>query len=316
MPLQSGLEKRIFMKNSIMIKFFYLLALLIGFSSNCQNKILYKFTDNRLLTIQNEKQGVIDTLNKIIIPFEYTHIEFRNDKFILTKDKKVGLFDINYQEILPVNYKNILARSNDRFILWSFDDRDGIIDNEGNVILPLEYTNITSIHRSDKFYIAKNKNGLQGIYDYNGNKILDEDYSFYTVDDEVIFAAKGDESFIIDLNNLTRTIKLETGTKLIYTVRHYSSTEKYYQIISKDHLYGVLNFKNEFVIPLIYDEIKSSQNWEYFVVKDSDKYGIIKTDNTTVVPIIYDKIIFNKEYVTLKRKGFKDSYYGYGSENR
>ena len=226
------------MKNSIMIKLLYLLALLIGFNSNCQNKILYKFTDNRLLTIQNEKQGVIDTLNNIIIPFEYTHIEFRNDRFILTKDKKVGLFDINYQEIVPNIYNHILPRSNSRFILWSYNEQDGLVDGNGNVFIPLEYDYVGNIDRSDKFYEVKNKNGLNGIYDYNGNKILDEVYSFYTVDDEVIFAAKGDESFIIDLNNLTKTIKLEIGTKLIYTVRHYSSTEKYYQIVSKDNLYG------------------------------------------------------------------------------
>lgn len=305
------------MKNSIMIKLFYFLVLFIGFSSYCQNQETYKFTDNRFLTIKNGKWGVVDSLDNLIIPFEYNRIEFRNEKFILTKDKKLGLFDINYQEILPINYNNILARSNDRFIIRSYNRQEGLINGNGNVFIPLEYDYVGNIDRSDKFYEVKNKNGLNGIYDYNGNKILDEVYSFYTVNDEVIFAAKGDESFIIDLNNLTKTIKLETGTKLIYTVRHYSYEQKYfYQIVSKDHLYGVLNFKNEFVIPLIYDEIKSSQNWEYFVVKDSDKYGIIKTDNTTVVPIVYDKILFNKEYVTLKRKGFKDSYYGYGSENR
>lgn len=304
------------MKNSIMIKLFYFLVLFIGFSSHCQNQETYKFTDDRFLTIKNDKWGVVDSLDNLIIPFEYNRIEFRNEKFILTKDKKLGLFDINYQEILPINYNNILARSNDRFIIRSYNRQEGLVNGNGNVFIPLEYDYVGNIDRSDKFYEVKNKHGLQGIYDYSGNKILDEVYSFYMVDDEVIFAAKGDESFIIDLNNLTKTIKLETSTKLIYTVRHYSSTEKYYQIVSKDNLYGVLNFKNEFVIPLIYDEIKSSQNWEYFVVKDSDKYGIIKTDNTTVVPIVYDKILFNKEYVTLKRKGFKDSYYGYGSENR
>lgn len=290
--------------------------LLVGFSSNCQNKILYKLTDNRLLTIQNEKQGVVDTLNNVIIPFEYSYIEFRNDRFILTKDKKVGLFDINYQEKLPVNYNNILARSNDRFIIRSYNRQEGLVNGNGDVFIPLEYDYVGNVDRSNKFYIVKNKNGLEGIFDYKGNKILDEVYAFYMVDNEVIFAAKGDEPFIIDLNDLTKTIKLESGTKLIYTVRHYSSTEKYYQIVSKDNLYGVLNFKNEFVIPLIYDEIKSSQNWEYFVVKKSNKYGIVKTDNTIVVPIAYDKILFNKEYVTLKRKGFKDSYYGYGFENR
>lgn len=311
-----GLKKSIFIKISIMIKLFQFLVLFIGFCGNCQNKILYKFTDNRLLTIQNEKQGVIDTLNNIIIPFEYNHIEFRNDRFILTKDKKLGLFDINYQEILPVNYNNILARSNARFIIRSYNRQDGLVDGNGKVFIPLEYDYVRNIHRSDKFYEVKNKNGLNGIYDYNGNKILDEVYSFYTVDDEVIFAAKGDESFIIDLNDINKTIKLESGTKLIYTVRHYSSTEKYYQIVSKDNLYGILNFKNEFVIPLIYDEIKSSNDWEYFVVKKSNKYGIVKTDNTIVVPIINDAIFLHKSYVTLKRKGFKDSYYGYGSENR
>ncbi|MEG1021566.1 MAG: WG repeat-containing protein [Myroides sp.] len=290
--------------------------LLIGFSSNCQNKISYKFTDNRLLTIQNKKQGVIDTLNNVIIPFEYTHIEFRNDRFILTKDKKVGLFDINYQEIVPNIYNHILPRNNNRFILWSYNDQDGLVDGNGSVFIPLDYDYIGNIDMSDKFYEVKNKNGLTGIYDYNGNKILEEMYSFYMVDNELIFAAKGDETFIIDLNDLNKTIQLESGTKLIYTVRHYSSTEKYYQIVSKDNLHGVLNFKNEFVIPLIYDEIKSSQNWEYFVVKKSNKYGIVKTNSNIVVPIVYDKILFNKEYVTLKRKGFKDSYYGYGSENR
>lgn len=303
------------MKISIMIKLFYFIALFSGFSSHCQNQETYKFTDNRLLTIKNDKWGVVDSLDNLIIPFEYNRIEFRNEKFILTKDKKIGLFDTNYQEILPVNYNNILARSNDRFIIRSYNRQEGLVNGNGNVFIPLEYDYVGNIDRSDKFYEVKNKHGLQGIYDYSGNKILDEVYSFYTVDDEVIFAAKGDESFIIDLNNLTKTIKLETGTKLIYTVRHYSSTEKYYQIVSKDNLYGVLNFKNEFVIPLIYDEIKSSQNWEYFVVKKSDKYGIVKTDNTIVVPIIYDDILLHKSYVTLKSKGFKDSYFGYDSEN-
>lgn len=290
--------KRCYYEVAISVSFLF-----ISINSSSQNKILYKFTDNRFLITKDNKWGVIDTLNNVIIPSEYNRIDFSNDRFILTKNKKVGLFDVNYQEIIPIKYSNILARNNNNFILCSFDDKDGLIDNNGKVIIPLKYKDVSNIHQSEKFYIVKNINDLEGVYDFNGNKILEEEYVFYNNEKDAIFASKGNESFLIDLNDLNKTIKLDLETKLFFTLRHYSSTEKFYQIVSRNEQFGILNFKNEYVIPLVYDEIKSSNNWKHFIIKKNNKYGLIRVDGEIMKQPIYSKINLHKGRASLEQKG-------------
>jgi hypothetical protein len=87
--------------------------------------------------------------------------------------------------------------------------------------------------------------------------------------------------------------------------------ENLFQIIKKENKYGIINSENETIIPIIYDEIKSSQNWRYFIIKQKNKIGLINVNGTVTKQPIYDSIELRKEYIVLKRKNIKDEIYAY-----
>ena len=87
--------------------------------------------------------------------------------------------------------------------------------------------------------------------------------------------------------------------------------ESLFQIIKSENKYGVINSKNETIIPIIYDEIKSSQNWRYFIIKLNNKLGLININGIITKEPIYDNIELRKEYILLKRKDKKDEIYSY-----
>jgi len=277
----------------------FLLFLLVSFSLKAQNQQKYLTTDNRFSVYDNKKWGIIDSLDIMIIPFEYERIEFANNVFILTKNKKVGLVDLNNNEIIPTNYYHIYPRKNNRFILLSPEKKAGVIDNKGNIIISNKFKYIGDLHLADDFYLVRDENNLEGIFDFEGIEILPVEYIFYNNDMAIIFGAKGKQAYLFDLNNLDNTITLDKEIELVFTVRHYSGGEQFYQIIKKNNKYGIINFKNEIVIPLLYEEIKSTNRWDYFFIKKNDKYGIIKIDGEIVVEPIYDKINLHKNYVSL-----------------
>ncbi len=87
--------------------------------------------------------------------------------------------------------------------------------------------------------------------------------------------------------------------------------ENLFQIIKKENKYGIINSKNKTIIPIIYDEIKSSENWKYFIIKQKNKIGLININGIVTKEPIYDNIQLRKEYIILKRKNLKDEYYSY-----
>lgn len=277
----------------------FLLFLLVSFSLKAQNQQKYLTTDNRFSVYDNKKWGIVDSLDIVIIPFEYERIEFANNVFILTKNKKLGLVDLNNNEIIPTTYYQIYPRKNNRFILLSPEKKGGVIDNKGNIIIPNKFKYITNLHLADDFYLVKDINNNEGIFDFKGNEILPVEYVFYNSDKGTIFGSKDEQAFLFDLNNLDNTIILDEGIELVFTVRHYSGGEQFYQIISKNDKYGIVNFKNAIVISLEYEEIKSTNRWNYFFIKKNNKYGMIKIDGEIVVEPIYDKINLHKNYVSL-----------------
>ena len=56
--------------------------------------------------------------------------------------------------------------------------------------------------------------------------------------------------------------------------------ENLFQIIKKENKFGLINSKNETIIPTIYDDLKSSQNWRYFIITKNNKIGLINVNGT------------------------------------
>lgn len=269
-----------------------------------------KIEENRFIERRNNKFGITDSLQNVIIPFKYDFIEYENQRLIVHKNNLNGLFSLENKELVPIEFKFILPRKNDRFILWKNNSTDGLCDMNGKIIIPVKYKNVSSTENDD-FYITENENNLNGVYDYNGKNIILEEYKFFTVDEYKIFATKHNKAQIIDLQNSKNNIDLDEKIELIETLRHHAMGENLFQIIKKENKFGLINSKNETIIPIIYDEIKSSQNWRYFIIKQNNKIGLINVNGTVTKEPIYDSIELRKEYIVLKRKNIKDEIYAY-----
>ena len=78
-----------------------------------------KIDENIYLERKNNLYGIVDSLNKTIIPFNYDFIEYKNSVFIVRKGDNNGIVNIENREIIPLKFKYILPRDNNRFILWT-----------------------------------------------------------------------------------------------------------------------------------------------------------------------------------------------------
>ena len=290
---------------------FLTISLLFFLTSIYSQNSVRKISNNRFIERKNNKDGVTDSLKKVIVPFKYDFIEYINERLIVRNNKLNGLLSLDNKEIIPIEFEFILPRKYNRFILWKTNSINGLSDNNGKIIIPLKYTNVSST-QNDDFYITENENNLNGVYDINGKNIIPEEYKFYTIDNYKIFATKKNKPLIIDIQNSKNNIPLDDNIELIETQRHYSMGENLFQIIKNGNKYGIINSKNETIIPIIYDEIISSGYWEYFIIKQKGKIGLININGIVVKEPIYDKIQMRKEYVILKKKNLKDVYYSYG----
>lgn len=276
------------------------------YSQNSKKKI----EENRFIERIENKFGVTDSLKNVIIPFEYDFIRFENQRLVVQRNNSKGLLSLDNKELLPIEFKFILPRKKERFILWTKKSMFGLADSDGKIIIPIKYKELSSIEK-DSFYITKNQNNLNGVYDLNGKNLIPEEYKFYTVDNNRIFATKDNKPQIMDILNSKNTVYLDKKSEFIETVRHYSMDESLYQIVKKENKFGLIDSKNEIIIPFIYDEIKSSQNWRYFIIKQKNKIGLINVSGAVIKEPVYDNIELRKEYVVLKRKNFKDEFFSY-----
>ncbi len=265
---------------------------------------------NKFIEIKNNKFGVIDSLNKIIVPFIYDFIEYKNSRLIVKNKNLNGVLTTKNELLIPIQHQFILPRRKDRFIIWTKENVFGLSDLNGKTIIPIKYKNIFSIENDD-FYITKNKNNLNGVSDFNGNNIIAENYRFYTIDRNKIFAMKNNKPQILDIKKPENNIYLDDNIQFIETTKHYSMNESLFQIIKREGKYGVINSSNAIVIPIEYDEIKSSENWRYFIVKKTNKIGLIHINGTITKQPIYDSIQLRKEYIVFRSKNKKDEIYSY-----
>jgi hypothetical protein len=123
---------------------------------------------------------------------------------------------------------------------------------------------------------------------------------------------KDGQPLILNILRPEETIFLDKDIDFVETVRHHSMAEtQLYQIVKKKDKFGVINASNQVIVPVIYDEVRSSQHWRYFIIKHKGKVGLINVDGETIKEPVYDAIALRKEFVLLKRKNHKDEIYTY-----
>lgn len=130
---------------------------------------IYKHGDTYNVTIRSNKgisQGLLDANGNVLYPCSYdvphNGICYDKQRVIFIANNKYGLRDFDDNIIIPPIY-NKIEYINSPFIKVSFINKNGLIDHDGNDVLPSIYDSITTLEGNR--FLCK-RNGKSEIFEY------------------------------------------------------------------------------------------------------------------------------------------------------
>lgn len=262
--------------------------------------------DYNIVAGRDGKYGVFNYEGQTIIDFEYDYIYSIYDGYdifyVLKKDDKFGLanrqgvvvmqpiLEYEPQNIYPDNRLIIIEKENTR------EDKDeygllyGVVDFDGNEILPMEHVWIADI--SEGRIAARKAYDKGGYYDVFGNELTSFDYRMvFGFNEGLAFASRcnADGSWEHDVINLKGEV--------VFNADNYA-TAGFYGGIACVTTTKIIDKNGKTIVDLkdsgitIYGDYR----WDkldagYFRVTDGEKYGIIKVD------LPEDEPIWDYEYI-------------------
>lgn len=243
---------------------------------------LRQIQDKILASVDN-KFGIIDMYNNIIIPFEYENLEQCYSKddlslFFAYKNGKCGIVDISNNIIFPFKYEWLYSFGEKTFIAKQKHEAYVIVDEHDNLVCStvFEAINPCSFGKNEDLYPAQ-LNGYYGFIDEFGNKKVDFKYAYIRPSRSkyAMVSRTGDEScndrygVIDEAENLILPFEYEYGINSILKNRF---------IVRKYGKQGIVNEKNQKITELIFDHIDS---WNYICidcdVDEQKAYNGLKT---------------------------------------
>lgn len=289
---------------------------------------LHKFSKNVVdmnaypyLITQNKatgKYGLIDAEDNLIADEIYSDITpeyFGKREYIyLRKSNKTSVFYKKDQKLYPSSFKYLYPLCNNLF-RGSSDksDQSGIVDLQGNTIVPQEYDFIKSFTISGKDLIYLKKENEEKLLDKDLQNILnagDQIVGFYP---DNIIIRRSDLYYRFSVTNMSAA-ELK-GVKQIKNqdVGYFTILNEYSKplvCMNNSNLYGILDAKGTEIVPFAYEDIIAFENFENeIVVKKEGKYGVLNFQNEPLTEIIYDKYIWMKEVLKLSKDKRTDLIY-------
>lgn len=285
--------------------------------------IVYDKTSNLLIVNKDEIKGVYNIEGKIIIPIDYTSITIGGDYINAIKDETRVIFDISGQKLdtditshlkVSDNYSIIIDKDNnynivdnsnnkllnDKYVYIEFfkdnlfiatqENRTGVIDANGKIIVPLKYGTVQKIEKVDLLEAAEIENGKIDLIDEKGN-ILEglEDASLEKNDEYIKIYSKDDAKYF----------KLD-GTQVEYK-ELYPSNSLYAK--KQNGKWGFVNSNGNTVVDYIYDMV-TEQNGKFAGIKSGELWGVIDENGNVILEpkysLIYDDVKFLSTYYELK----------------
>ena len=164
-------------------------------------KHLGKKFDYFVATDKNHKYGIIDSLNKTVVPFDFDSYERLSDRsFVLKNSKGVQIFNAHLGNLYNDGYDSI-DTTKPNYVLNKVTtaikgQRKYVIDtNTGYELfqLPNYDDDITSFYKD--LYVYKS-NGKYGLMDYEGHIVIEPKFDKVTIDEPLLAAyIKEMESF-------------------------------------------------------------------------------------------------------------------------
>lgn len=256
------------------------------------------------------KYGLIDAEGNTIADEVFTEINpeyFGKKEFIyLRKGNKTTVFTKKNQKLYPVNFKYLNPLFGNLFSVYSDKtEKSGIIDLNGNILVPQEYDFIKSFIVSGKDIIYLKKGTEEKVLDKDLNNILGEGVQVLGFYPQNLIIRKGEHYYTFSVAD--HSITELKGIDLIkgQSTDYFNPLNQFSKpIVCKNtaNLYGILDGKGSEIVPFQYEDIVAFENTENeVIVKKEGKYGVINFQNELLRETIYDTYFWQKEVLILEK---------------
>ena len=280
----------------------------------CIYESLGKYSaDSYIRATLKGKKGMIDSQNKIIIPFEYSkvgnpcHTSNGNSIVWVEKDGKLGIYNDDGKELQPCDIDKAYILTEYNSIELSYTDcpstdyiyivRNGltglISGSTFETIIPCMYEYLSPIKSNKAFYKV---NGKWGIIDANNKTIQLAIYDNVEIDGSTLSEQKmpsmAFQSNMYVRNNGKVGMLKANGEDFIPV--KYDSLGMYSDnmLVAKvGDKYGFLNEEGKESVPFVYSQAHNYSEGLAAVVNENGKYLFIdKSGNVTIKPKEYDRV--------------------------
>ncbi len=221
--------------------------------------------------------------------------------FIGYTKHKQGIYSTDGKTLCPAILDKVMhIVGTDRYIVLS-KGKMGVIDFEGNKILPMHFDYIEELPTLDGNILTAEKRGKIGLYTVAGKEI------FPPVLDRVN-ASPESKHFVVQNNGKQGLLSAEGEVVLavIYDEVTCPSGGGHY-VAKKDGKATLFDAQGTKVMPFKYETMSEiMHNAEfYFIASNEGKFGLIDADEQAVMPFIYNDLIYdaNKENFWASKDG-------------
>ena len=201
----------------------------------------------------NEK-GQIFSQYELVEPIynvdENNNLSTEDNILKVCNNGKYGIIDFNGKEIASCQYDEIYALDGVKnSIITVKDNKKGLIDTKGNVIIENDYKNIENLtSKYENGYVVQNTENKYGVINYNKKVALECKY-------DEIKKVYGDNSYVVKENS---KLKIIDTTGNVYLENKYSdilAINDGNAIVKKDNKFGVVSKTGDQKVPVEYQQL-------------------------------------------------------------
>ncbi len=305
-------------------------SIVLGKSNHSKSYSIEDITNVEYVVFQNDnKYGVIDRSGKILVDAVYDEIDIPNPMkpvFICKYDYNVEKQEYNikvlneknetilYQyfivEAIKLDWDNSEVPFEKSVLKYKQKGKYGIIDFNGKAITKAKYDEIKSLDFQEGLLLVK-KNDKYGVINIKGDYILKERYDIIKPN-ENYQASKQIDNIGFIVGNLTSdgykygyvNYKNQKVLNIEYDqieIVNKNEEVSTYFIAFKDGKAGFYNNKYN-ILKNLYDNIIYNEYNNCLIIEKDGKQGVFKVNGEMILPIEYDNIFMSGRYVNTRKE--------------
>ena len=238
--------------------------------------------EGQFIVEKNGKYGVVSEKDTIILPLKYSFINSNKNGYTVTLNEKMGLFNSEGKEIIPISYRWIYTDKIDDNIpiVAELNDKEGYINTKNEWVIPPTYRDAFAFRQGlakvqkegTKHYMYINLKGEPVIQDFYTDMFDSSDNANIVT---VLLRENNECKYkVYDfkgnlLGNYDNFRKNRTGNAVF--------------AVKKDGKWGYIDANGKIVIPLEYEEVADFSEGLAPVCKNG-KWGYINLKKEVVIP--------------------------------